>query len=240
MTNDPQIYDPLIIELDEYLDLSNFNLCVQEFKDTFDKIPNDYITIGQFTPDASVEDPVDAKTINLRVLKNYEDRNDWSLIDKEERFKDGFTYNLFPNIREFVSQLPFKSIGRIFISFTENGTDITPHAGFTPEVQKTWRQEFLWFSLIGNKRMWATNYDNTLEFYKNGFVLEDRFEKVYSKGISCRFNPVMLHGVKCGDDFSASLRVDGEYTREFRKKIFGDGEWRTEFTHVDEKHLRSK
>ena len=123
MTNDPQIYDPLIIELDEYLDLSNFNLCVQEFKDTFDKIPNDYITIGQFTPDASVEDPVDAKTINLRVLKNYEDRNDWSLIDKEERFKDGFTYNLFPNIREFVSQLPFKSIGRIFISFTENGTE---------------------------------------------------------------------------------------------------------------------
>ena len=78
----------------------------------------------------------------------------------------------------------------------------------------------MWFSLVGNKRMWATNYDNTLEFYKNGFVVEDGFEKVYSKGISCRFNPVMLHGVECGDDFSASLRIDGEYTKEFRNIFF--------------------
>jgi|TARA_R110000822_G_scaffold82989_4_gene195894 hypothetical protein len=233
MTNDVHI-----IETDEYLDLSNFNLCVQEFKDTLDKIPNDYINVGQFTPDISVDDEVDSKLISLRIYQNYEDRNDWALIDKEERFEDGTLYELFPKIKKFVSALPFESIGRTFISFTKNKTNVTPHAGFTPKVQKTWRQEFLWFNLIGNKRMWSTNYDNTLEFYENNFVVEDRFEKVYSKGISCWFNPLLLHGVDCGEDISASLRVDGEYTKEFRKKIFGDDEWKTEFTYVDEKPLR--
>ena len=237
MTNNTQIYDPLIIELDEYLDLSNFNLCVQEFIDSLDKIPEEKKTIGCFSPDESIEDPVDSKTIALRIIKNYEDMLDYALVDKEEKWEDGTLYDLFPTIKKFVSTLPFKSIGRIFISFTENRTNIEPHAEFIPIIQKGWRQEFLWFSMIGNKRMWATNYDNTLEFYKNGFVVEDGFEKVYSKGISCRFNPVMLHGVECGDDFSASLRIDGEYTKEFRKKIFGDTEWRTEFDYVDDTDL---
>ena len=231
MTNDVHI-----IETDEYLDLSNFNLCTQEFEDNLSEITHS-ATIGQFSPDTSVEDPRDSKTITLRVLKNKNDWKDWSLIDKEERWTDGLLYELFPNTKEFISTLPFKSIGRVFISFTQNKTNIAPHAGFTPGVQKTWRQEFLWFNLICNKRMWSTNYDNTLEFYENNFVVEDRFEKVYSKGISCWFNPLLLHGVDCGENISASLRVDGEYTREFRKKIFGDEEWKTEFTYVDDKHL---
>ena len=85
--------------------------------------------------------------------------------------------------------------------------------------------------------MWTTNYANTVEFYEYNFVVEDRFEKVYSKGISCWFNPLLLHGVYCGEDISASLRVDGEYIEQFRKKIFGDEEWKTEFTYVDDKHL---
>ena len=70
--------------------------------------------------------------------------------------------------------------------------------------------------------------------YKNGNVVEDRFKKVYSKGVACRFNPVLLHGTECGDDFSASIRIDGEYTKEFRKKIFGDTKWNTEFEFVDD------
>ena len=72
------------------------------------------------------------------------------------------------------------------------------------------------------------------KFYKNGFVVEDRFPMIYSKEISCRFNPVMLHGVECGEDFSASLRVDGEYTEDFREIVLGDREWKTTFEFVDE------
>ena len=82
--------------------------------------------------------------------------------------------------------------------------------------------------------MWVTDWDSTLKFYKNGFVVEDTFPMVYSKGISCRFNPVMLHGVDCREDFSASLRVDGEYTEDFREIVLGDREWKTTFEYVDE------
>ena len=62
MTNDVHI-----IETDEYLDLSNFNLCTQEFEDNLSEITHS-ATIGQFSPDTSVEDPRDSKTITLRVL----------------------------------------------------------------------------------------------------------------------------------------------------------------------------
>ena len=44
----------------------------------------------------------------------------------------------------------------------------------------------------------------------------------------------MLHGVDCREDFSASLRVDGEYTEDFREIVLGDREWKTTFEFVDE------
>ena len=96
MTNDVHI-----IETDDYLDLSDFNLCVQEFEDNLSEITHS-ATIGQFSPDTSVEDPKDSKTITLRVLKNKNDWKDWSLIDKEERWTDGLLYELFPNTKEFI------------------------------------------------------------------------------------------------------------------------------------------
>ena len=105
---------------------------------------------GYFSPDLSIEDPKDAKTINLRVVTNNKYVHDWASIDKCERWEDYHTYRLFPNIKKFISTLPFKSVGRVFISFTENKTNIVPHSGFLPE-QKVWRQEFIWFSLLGGK-----------------------------------------------------------------------------------------
>ena len=60
--------DNLLIELDEYLDLSDFNLCTKEFKDSFHLIPEESKSVGYFTPDSSVEDPADSKTIKLKVL----------------------------------------------------------------------------------------------------------------------------------------------------------------------------
>jgi len=228
--------DNLLIDLDDYLDLSNFSLCTKDFKDKFHLIPDESINVGGFTPDVSIEDKVDSKTILLRVLKNKDDWKDWGLIDKEEKWKDDPLYELFPNIREFISTLPFKSIGRVFISFTQNKTNIESHADFIPNHPKTppWRQEYLWFSLIGGKRLWVTDWKSTLEFYKNGFVVEDKFPKTYSKGTSCRFNPIMLHGVECEEDFSASIRVDGQYTEDFRETILGDREWKTTYEYVDE------
>ena len=77
MTNDVHI-----IETDEYLDLSNFNLCVQEFENNLSEIIKN-ASVGQFSPDISVKDPEDSKTVNLRALKNKDDWKDWSLIDKE-------------------------------------------------------------------------------------------------------------------------------------------------------------
>ena len=77
---------------------------------------------GYFSPDLSIEDPKDAKTINLRVVTNNKYVHDWASIDKCERWEDYHTYRLFPNIKKFISTLPFKSVGRVFISFTENKT----------------------------------------------------------------------------------------------------------------------
>jgi len=228
---------PKIIELDEYLDLTEFKSISQEFKENLSDVEQ-WSNIGIFSPDEKLEEPEGAKTLSLRILKDISNITNWAAIDKRDLWKDGPVYqSTFPKIYQFVNNLPFKNVARVFLSYTKDKTEILPHAAFTPGIQEPWRQEFLWFSLLGDKKMWVSDWDSTLEYYNNGFVIKDKFPMEYSNGVSCWFNPIMLHGIKNGDDFSASLRIDGEFTEEFREKLFGDTKWKTTFNWVDERHL---
>ncbi len=227
---------PQIINLDEYLDLTNFESVSKEFKENLSEIDK-WSDTGVFSPDKSIKDPIGIRSFGLRIHKDISNLLNWGAIDKHELFEDSPIFlSHFPRLYSFIYNLPFKNIARVFLIYTKDGTSTLPHPDFTLG-QESWRMEFMWFSLSGKKRLWTTDYNNTLEFQKNGFVVEDEWEREYMKGTSCWFNPILVHGTDNGDNLSASLRVDGEFTTEFRKQIFGDDEWKTTFDWVDEKYI---
>jgi hypothetical protein len=52
-------------------------------------------------------------------------------------------------------------------------------------------------------------------------------QPIYIQGSSCWFDSQKYHGTKT-NGYGVSLRVDGEYTSEFREKLFGkDSKWAT-------------
>jgi hypothetical protein len=53
-------------------------------------------------------------------------------------------------------------------------------------------------------------------------------------GSACWFDSTKVKGTTGSADFTAGVRIDGEFTSEFREKIFNDSEWETVYHTVDE------
>ena len=121
-----------LIELDEYLDLSKLELVNKEFIDSIHKVPKEYIE--DFTANKShlkyknTKQDGETRTVVLRdVIPKYYKIFNYSMIDKSDYWMDDLTYDYFPLLKQFVSNLPFKNIGRFFFIFNENTTEPILH-----------------------------------------------------------------------------------------------------------------
>ena len=192
----------MFIELDEYLDLSGLESCNEEFMNVIDTIPKEHWR--QFY----VKKKIDSEDVNTLYLTELHQEWDYFLIDKHEYWVDSPIYDKFPKIKELVSKLPFEHTARIMLVFSKVGQEIVTHLDHEFDE---WRQEMIWVSFNDLKKL---------------FILENE-KTIYIKGNSCWFNSKKYHGTKT-NGYGVSLRVDGEYTSDFRKKLFGkDSKWET-------------
>lgn len=192
----------MFIELDEYLDLSGLESCNEEFMNVIDTIPKEHWR--QFY----VKKKIDSKDVNTLYLTELHQEWDYFLIDKHEYWVDSPIYDKFPKIKELVSKLPFEHTARIMLVFSKVGQEIVTHLDHEFDE---WRQEMIWVSFNDLKKL---------------FILENE-KPIYIKGNSCWFDSKKYHGTKT-NGYGVSLRVDGEYTSDFRKKLFGkDSKWET-------------
>ena len=207
-----------LIELDKYLDLSKLDLVNKEFIDSIHKIPKEYIEdfSGGYIPNnkshlgyKNTEQEGETRIVILRdVISEYYKIFNYSMIDKSDYWMDDLTYDYFPLLKEFVSNLPFKNIGRLFFIFNENTTDPIFHVD---HGKKEWRQEMIWISLSNSRKL---------------FVMENN-KPIYMKGYSCWFDSTKVHGCKT-NGHGVSIRIDGEFTSDFRRKLFGkNSKWKT-------------
>jgi hypothetical protein len=184
-------------------------MTLEEFKesDPENKYENNYWNGGQASISSSGEE-FDGKFIS-------------------QCWKDSPNYDYFPKLKRAISKMPFKEIARIFVVFSEYGDETIAHISHDGPA----RFEFIWLNLFGDKKMFVGNETQTFDWYKNG-LCEEKIIKSYLdesddsamllKGISCWFDGSKIHGTKSGDGLSASVRIDGEFTPEFREKVFKD------------------
>jgi len=116
----------------------------------------------------------------------------------------------FPNIREFISELPFTSIGRVLFFCTDGFKDVPVHRDDVPK----------------------THYDHGMNFFFDGgrksYIYDPiTYEKFYIDDM-CRsyfFNNRDFHGVDAENRFRYTLRVDGTFNDDVIKdmKLYADG-----------------
>ena len=192
----------MFIELDEYLDLSGLESINEEFMKVIDTIPKKHLS--KFY----VNKKIDSEDVNTLYLTELNQEWDYFLVDKHEYWVDSPIYDKFPKIKELVSKLPFEHTARIMLVFSKVGQEIVTHLDHEFDE---WRQEMIWVSFNDLKKL---------------FILENE-KPIYIKGNSCWFDSKKYHGTKT-NGYGVSLRVDGEYTSDFRKKLFGkDSKWET-------------
>ena len=192
----------MFIELDEYLDLSGLESINEEFMKVIDTIPKKHLS--KFY----VNKKIDSEDVNTLYLTELNQEWDYFLVDKHEYWVDSPIYNKFPKIKEMVSNLPFEHTARIMLIFSKVGQETVTHLDHDFDE---WRQELIWVNFNDLKKL---------------FILENE-KPIYIKGNSCWFDSKKYHGTKT-NGYGVSLRVDGEYTSDFRKKLFGkDSKWET-------------
>ncbi len=109
----------------------------------------------------------------------------------------------FSLLMDFIATLPFKSTTRMVIFYDLGGHVVTPHRDH-PSTERC--HEFLWFRTNLSKPFYMLNA-------KTG-------EKLYVDTYSAWFDTVnQFHGADAYGGLSFSIRVDGTFTDEFRKRI---------------------
>lgn len=110
----------------------------------------------------------------------------------------------FPELLAFIETLPFTEIGQIAIYMTENDCVVPVHRDIKEQKQER-MNEFLWFSPQRHKKI---------------FILDENTgERHVCTSRVLMFNELDYHGVEALPFLTYSLRVDGKFTPEFRRKI---------------------
>jgi hypothetical protein len=124
-------------------------------------------------------------------------------LDKTELWGPAPAAAEFSELMDFISTLPFKATGRMLIMYDEAGRAVTAHRDHDDTETC---HDFVWF---------RTN------LRKPFYVLDQRTgEKLYVASYSAWFDTVnQFHGSDACDGLSVSIRVDGHFTDEFRRRI---------------------
>tara|TARA_R110000765_G_scaffold409241_1_gene507387 strand:+ start:176 stop:835 length:660 start_codon:yes stop_codon:yes gene_type:complete len=215
-----------LIELDEYLDLTDLDDVNEEFLNSIDKVPFRCMSDFEYGKDPAIypldhSDNIPVKGILYFLLRHrnfsrnhhrpngYSLDDDYYLTDKHKHWEDSVIYKHFPKLKKLISKMPFKGVGRMIAVFSRSSVKSVIHRDHD---ENNWRQEFIWLRLNKKKKV---------------FLLENH-EPIYIKGSSGWFDSFKYHGTESQDDIAVSVRIDGEFTQEFREKLFGkNSKWKT-------------
>jgi hypothetical protein len=109
----------------------------------------------------------------------------------------------FPLVLDFIATLPFKATGRMLIIYDAAGHAVPAHRDhLNPELS----HEFIWLRTNRRKPFYMLNH-------KTG-------EKLYVQSYSAWFDTVnQFHGTDAAEGLSFSIRIDGIFSDELRRRI---------------------
>ena len=104
---------------------------------------------------------------------------------------------------EFIDGLPFAATARMLIIYDETGREVSAHRDHT---RTDVCHEFLWFRTNLNKPFYMLN--------------DETGERQYVESYTAWFDTVnQFHGADATGGLSFSIRVDGVFADDFRKRI---------------------
>jgi hypothetical protein len=124
-------------------------------------------------------------------------------LDRTEIWEPTQASGEFSLLMDFIATLPFKETGRMLIMYDDVQRPVPAHRDhMSTEIC----HEFIWFRTNLNKPFYMLNHETG--------------EKRYVESYSAWFDTVnQFHGTDPGEGLTFSIRVDGSFTDEFRKRI---------------------
>lgn len=124
-------------------------------------------------------------------------------LDKTELWQRTPEADEFSLLMDFIETLPFKATGRMLIMYDDVARPVSAHRDHTStEIC----HDFIWFRTNLRKPFYMFNPETN--------------EKRYVESYSAWFDTVnQFHGTDPQEGLSFSIRVDGHFTDDFRKRI---------------------
>lgn len=201
---DPRITYPCYKSLDEFIDvekLKSLDGYVMERIQRHIKAESDIrFYTGPYKLKDSAPDRPGSRMIYLAQSKNPDSYFD---LDKTELWQPTEAAGEFSLLMDFIAALPFKATGRMLIMYDDVCRPVSAHRDHT-ETEMS--HDFIWFRTNLKKPFYMLNH-------KTG-------EKMYVESYSAWFDTVnQFHGSDAQEGLSFSIRVDGIFTDEFKKRI---------------------
>ena len=128
---------------------------------------------------------------------------DYLDLDQTDLWLPTEAANEFALLMDFIATLPFKATGRMLIIYDDAGKPVPAHRD---HLNTEICNEFIWFRTNLKKPFYVLNQGTN--------------EKKYVETYSAWFDSVnQYHGCDAYDGLSFSIRVDGTFTDDFRKRI---------------------
>ena len=201
---DPRITYPCYKSFDEFCDVQSLRSLDDFIRERIEsrlatREDNRFYT-GPFLLDAAAPDRPGSRMIYLAQSTHPDSYFD---LDKPELWEPTEAASEFSPLMEFIAALPFAKTARMLIIYDDTGRAVSAHRDhMSYEVC----HEFVWF---------RTNLDKP--FY---MLNPETNEKKYVESYSAWFDTVnQFHGGDSREGLSFSIRVDGVFTDEFRKRI---------------------
>lgn len=125
------------------------------------------------------------------------------LVGQVELWERNERASEFEPLTSFIDKLPFKETGRVLIIYDDESREVPAHRDHL--VRETCN-EFVWFRTNLNKPLYMLDSETR--------------EKKYVQSYSAWFDVVnQYHGCDAAEGLTFSIRVDGVFTDEFRRRI---------------------
>lgn len=202
---DPRIKYPCYKSFDEFIDVERLKSLdgyiterIKQHIETKQKEIQFYT--GPFRLKDSTPDRPGSRMIYLASSQRPESYFDLDKPELWERTPESLEFSL---LMDFIDTLPFKATARMLIMYDDIARPISAHRDHeTSEVC----HEFVWFRTNLNKPFYMLNHQTK--------------EKQYVESYSAWFDTVnQFHGTDPQEGLSFSIRVDGLFTDEFKKRI---------------------
>lgn len=201
---DPRVSYPSYKSLDEFIDVERLKALDGYIAERLRRRVGAAADIKFYTGPYRLRDSMpDRPGSRMVYLAQSSEPDSYFDLDRTELWQPTPATGEFALLMDFIATLPFKATGRMLIMYDDAERPVPPHRDHT-ETEVC--HEFIWL---------RTNL-------RKPFYMLDHLtgEKLYVESYSAWFDSVnQFHGSDAGQGLTFSIRVDGLFTDEFRRRI---------------------